>query len=112
MTTASLVHDVGKYITRIARNLPKEGPIPPALVGMLAKDLYETHRGRRASVRFEELASDVPEGPLSEVRALLVEIDALEASVRAGDPIAVRRAAALALEVDARLRALAPRGAP
>lgn len=109
MSTASLVHDVGKYITRVARNLPKEDPIPAVLVGMLAKDLYETHRGRRASVRFDELASDMPEGPRSEVRALLSEIDGLEVSVRAGDPVAVRRAAALALEVDARLRALAPR---
>lgn len=109
MNTASLVHDVGKYITRVARNLPKDGPVPPVLVGMLAKDLYETHRGRRASVRFEELASDVPDEPRSAVRALLSEIDALESSVRGGDAVAVRRAAALALEVDAHLRALAPR---
>lgn len=100
----ALAHDVGKYVARIARNVPPRGPIPAPLIPMLAKDLYELPGGKRASERFRELA---PDGEPAAARTALEEIDALEAEVRAGDEAACRRACALALEVERRLRAWA-----
>lgn len=104
MTRALLLHDVGKYVTRIARNLPKEGPIPAALAAMMTKDLYETHRGRRASVRFEELSEALDARARSEARALLATIDGLEDAVRAANEAALREAGAAALALEALLR--------
>jgi hypothetical protein len=104
---ARLVHDVAKYVARTARNLP---PAPtPEMVAMLVRDLYELRPGRRASSLFAELA---PPSPLfDDVRALLAEADELEAAVRAGDAAAVTRAAAIACEVERRIRTLATEGA-
>ncbi len=100
---ARLVHDVGKYVARTARNLP---PAPTAeMIAMLARDLYELRPGRRASALFAELAPPPPS--LDDVRALLAEADALEPSVRTGERAAVARAAAIANEVERRLRAFA-----
>jgi hypothetical protein len=97
-----LVHDVGKYVARTARNLP---PAPTTeMIEMLIRDLYELRPGRRASALFAELAP--PEPALDGVRALLAEIDALEPAVRAGDGPAVTRAATLARDVEQALRAL------
>lgn len=101
---ARLAHDVGKYVGRIARNVPEGGPFPETLAPLLAKDLYELPGGRRASELFEELTADTE---LPEVRARLVEIDALEGAVRAAEPRACLRAAALAREVEDALRARA-----
>jgi len=99
---ARLLHDVGKYVARTARNLP---PAPTTeMIEMLIRDLYELRPGRRASALFAELAP--PEPALDGVRALLAEVDRLEPSVRAGEAAAVARAAALAREVELRLRAL------
>jgi len=101
-----LAHDVGKYVARTARNIP-EGPVPGVLVQMLARDLYELEEGRRAS---QVLAARLAEGPaiahaqVERARALLREADGLEARVRAGEPDAVSRAAALAVEVAGLLR--------
>ena len=101
-----LVHDVAKYLTRMARNLPKEGPIPEVLGVMLAKDLYETHRGKPASARFDELSQAIDDAALrGELRAKLTEIDALESQIRSGDAAAMRRAAALALTFERALQA-------
>jgi predicted RNA-binding protein associated with RNAse of E/G family len=98
-----LVHDVGKYVARTARNLP---PAPTAeMLEMLVRDLYELRPGRRASAVFAELAPAEP--ALDGVRALLAEVDTLEPAVRAGEPAAVARAVAIAREVEQRLRALA-----
>ena len=72
---ALLVHDVGKYVSRIARNLPEQGPIAAPLVTMLVKDLYETHQGRRASVRFEELAEALDPSVRDAARSELAIID-------------------------------------
>jgi hypothetical protein len=100
---ARLVHDVGKYVARTARNLPAA---PTAeMIDMLARDLYELRPGRRASAVLAELAPGEP--ALDGVRALLAEADALEPSVRAGGSAAVTRASAIACEVERRLRALA-----
>jgi hypothetical protein len=98
-----LIHDVGKYVARTARNLP---PAPTAeMIEMLIRDLYELRPGRRASALFAELAPPA-EPALAPVHALLAQIDALEPSVRAGDADAVTRAATLAREVERSLRAL------
>lgn len=102
---ARLAHDVGKYVARIAHNVPPDGPIPSGLVPLLAKDLYEHPGGGRPSARFAELAPDDP--ALRPVREALAAIDALEADVRAADDAACRRACALALEVEGALRAYA-----
>ncbi|MEZ4340752.1 MAG: hypothetical protein R3B82_29370 [Sandaracinaceae bacterium] len=102
---ARLAHDVGKYVARIARNAPADGPFPAALVPLLVKDLYRMPDGRRASARFEELAAD--DDRMTPVRAAFEEIDALEEAVRAGDLDACKRACARALEIEAALRAFA-----
>jgi hypothetical protein len=110
-----LVHDVGKYVARTARNLPAQ---PTAeMIAMLARDLYQLRPGRRASAVLAELAAEAngangaddgcsDEAPVADARALLAEIDSLEAAVYAGEPAAIARAARLALAVEARLRAL------
>lgn len=108
---ALLAHDVGKYVSRTARNLPP-GPVPTPLVEMLAKDLWALPAGGTASEVFARLAAPLLAAPsadprLRTVEAHLVEIDGLEADVRAGREDAVRRASLLALEVEALLRALA-----
>lgn len=115
---ALLAHDVGKYVARTARNLPA-GPVPAVLLEMLAKDLWALPAGGSASEVFARLAapllsSSSPDPRLAEVHARLAEADGLEAAVRGGDDAAVRRACALALEVEALLRALArdARGSP
>lgn len=107
-----LTHDVGKYVSRIARNVAPGADVPSALAPMLVKDLYETYQKRRASERFEELARDLsPEPPSVDVaRSSLARIDALEASVRAHDPAALREAAALARAVGDLLAGLASSG--
>ena len=103
MTQTRLAHDVGKYVARTARNLPAEGPIPRVLIDMLCRDLYALTDTQRASERFEELALGLD---LHACRAHFAEIDALEARVREGELDAVRRAAALALQIEAELRDL------
>lgn len=115
---ATLAHDVGKYVARTACNLPDPvtAPLDPELVEMLVRDLYALGQGERASARFARLVekagpdglSDRPDdAPLGEVRRLLIEVDALEPAVRAGEVAAVTRAATLAREVERLLRALA-----
>jgi hypothetical protein len=99
---ARLVHDVGKYVARTARNLPTAPT--PEMIDMLVRDLYELRPGRRASAVFAELAPLEPS--LAGVRALLSEVDRLEPSVRAGEAAAVARAAHLACAIEAELRAL------
>ena len=100
-----LVHDVAKYVARTARNLPPEPT--PEMVDMLVRDLYELRPGQHASAVFASLAAYAGAPPLDDVRALFAEIDALEAEVRAGAPAAVSRAAAIAKDIESRLRALA-----
>ncbi|HXU74184.1 MAG TPA: hypothetical protein VN947_33040 [Polyangia bacterium] len=101
----SLVHDVGKYVARTARNLPPEPT--REMVDMLVRDLYELRPGQHASAVFASLVAFAGAPPLDDVRALFVEIDRLEPEVRAGAPAAVGRAARIARDIEARLRALA-----
>ena len=107
---AVLAHDVGKYVARTARNLP-DGPISRALVDMLVRDLFALPAGDRASAVFTRLAAALPSDErLERARAALAAIDALEPAIREGRPDEVRRAAALALDVETLLRAIARDG--
>ncbi|MFO0713684.1 MAG: hypothetical protein U0353_27775 [Sandaracinus sp.] len=104
-TLAMLHHDVGKYITRIARNVPAGAPVPTSLGAMLLKDLYETHRGKRASSRFSELVGVLPArlaqlAPMREAAAALARIDAAEPAVRALEARALAQVVADAREVE------------
>ncbi|MBW2462105.1 MAG: hypothetical protein JRH11_10700 [Deltaproteobacteria bacterium] len=106
---ARLAHDVGKYVARIAHNIGS-GPIPVALAGLLARDLYDLGDGRSASQMFAEYAAALGEEPeLKEVATRLAAVDSLEAGVRAGDQDAMREAAVHALGIERQLRALAAR---
>jgi len=104
-----LLHDVGKYVARTAHNVAPGG-WTPELAAMLCRDLFELRDGR-ASVVCAPLA-DAIEGhvgarlELVRARALLAEIDGLEAAVRGGDSTACARAAELALAVEHALRTL------
>ncbi len=104
---ATLAHDVGKYLARVAHNVPPGGPFPRALAPLLARDLYELPSGGRASARFEALAAGLDDASLHAARALLTAVDALEARVRAGDEEACVEACEHAREIEALLRALA-----
>ncbi|MBI2897136.1 MAG: hypothetical protein HYY06_26505 [Deltaproteobacteria bacterium] len=97
---ARLAHDVGKYVARAARNMPPRGATP-AMVAMLATDLYSLAGGRRASAVLAELAGPFGEGDerLATARSLLEEADRLEDRLRAAEPAAVERGRAIALEV-------------
>lgn len=108
---ATLLHDVGKYVARTARNLPAGQAAAGPLAAMLLRDVYETYRGARASVRFEELAPELevlaPDARIAEARARLRAIDARERAARAGDPEALVAIAEDARAVEDALRALA-----
>ncbi len=109
--SATLLHDVGKYIARTARNLTPDRPITEPLRKMLLRDVYETHHGARASSRFEELASPleglVNDPRIEQVRARLRAIDAREAEAKGGDPETLSMIVRDALEIEEMLRALA-----
>ena len=105
---ARLVHDVGKYIARTARNVRGQA-WTPELVAMLCRDLFEL-TGGRASAVFEDLAKRIEartgtQPALSRVRGLLAQIDGLENAVRRGETTALERAGQLSLAVDEALRA-------
>jgi hypothetical protein len=108
--SARLVHDVAKYVARTARNVGAE-PFSPDLVAMLCRDLFALPRGRASAV-FEELARPIEDvigrqPAFARARDLLGQIDALEASVRQGEPAALARAVAAALAVEETLRGFA-----
>jgi hypothetical protein len=104
---ARLVHDVGKYVARTARNVSGQAWAPD-LVAMLCRDLYELPRGRASAV-FAKLTAcfEGAQPALDSVRSLLAEIDGLEAGVRRGEPESLDAAARAALAVEATLRAFA-----
>jgi hypothetical protein len=105
---ARLVHDVAKYVARTARNV-RDDAWDAELVAMLCADLYGS---QRVSRRFDHLAQAIetaqgPEVAFASIRALLTEIDGLEAEVRAANHHAVARAAHLAIEIENQIRTLA-----
>ena len=92
---ARLCHDVGKYLSRTARNLPprlseEDLAGTGALLGMLVCDLYGPaavdRREERPAVRFLKLAAPlflhIKDSRLTQAKSLLAEIEAL--SVRHG----------------------------
>ena len=107
---AILAHDVGKYIARAARNLPAHGELPPALAQMLVHDVFETHAGRPALARFDELAPELAEltndARLGEVRSLLASAAPHEHAARESDAAALRALAGIALAVESALRTI------
>ena len=108
---AHLVHDVGKYIARIARNVAPDGSVPATLVPLLVADLYQSPGGGRPSERFEALAEQ-GDRRLEPVRTLFAELDRLEAAVRGRDDAACRRACDIAREIEVRLRSIAAEVTP
>lgn len=106
----TLAHDVGKYVSRAARNLPPKGAIPAVLVDMLFRDVLGTlPSGATPSERFEALAAElgVDDPRLGEVRARFARIAALERELAGGTELVVRSVAAEALAIEEALRSLA-----
>ncbi len=107
---ARLVHEVAKYLSRTARNLPS-GPLPAELGRMLVRDLYGARGEPRASQRFEPLSEGlgqlVRDQRLAQCRLLFARIDAMEAEIRQGDEAAMRSAADMAIKIEALLRSMA-----
>jgi hypothetical protein len=105
-----LVHDLGKYIARTARNVD-DGHWPPEIAAMLLDDIYDL-RGERALQLFLRLA---PEGRFaalpewSTAHGLLRELDRMEPELRAGVPAALDKARKLVLAVEGSLRKLLQR---
>jgi hypothetical protein len=105
-----LAHDVGKYVARAARNLPKTGAIPGVLVDMLWKDVFGTlGNGRTAREQFEQLASElaIDDPRLTDVRERFARIAALERELAGGTELVVRSIAADALAIEQALLSLA-----
>jgi hypothetical protein len=96
-----LAHDVGKYVTRAARNLPPSGAIPRVLVDMLRRDVFGG-----AEQAFETLAASLAIGDarIDEVRAHFAHAISLHALA---DDDAVRAVAADALAIERALVSLA-----
>lgn len=105
-----LAHDVGKYVARVARNLPPKGPIPGVLVDMLYKDVFGAADGTPTPrERFEALAAALgtQDARLADVRARFARITALERELAGGTELVVRSVAADALAIDQALASLA-----
>lgn len=106
----ALVHDVGKYVSRVARNVPVDGPVPAALAPLLIQDLYATWRGRPARERFEADRAALAPALARALEPLFAELSALEPAVRRQEDAALRRAVQLALAIDRALRHAAEAG--
>jgi hypothetical protein len=104
-----LAHDVGKYIARIAHNLPRGG-IASSLVRLMEKDLFAIDGTRSASQLFNQLAepleSILDDERITSCRIMLEEIDSLKTGIQNREPEVIRRAAALAVQVEDTLREL------
>lgn len=113
--TAKLAHDVGKYLTRVARNLDPSPSAPPPtpVLAMLRADLYgpASDPGKRPHTVFARLRQLLPPGvgqpQLVRCAECFALLDTLEESVAAGQAAAVAQAVRAALTIDAELRALA-----
>jgi hypothetical protein len=93
-----LQHDVGKYVSRIARNLDGR-TVTRALIDLLLRDLYEAPGGGRPAQRFAALSACLAPEARAPITARFVELDALEAALRRGDETAARHAAGIALDI-------------
>jgi len=105
-----LAHDVGKYVSRAARNLPKSGPIPGVLVDMLFRDVLGTSPdGLTPSQQFESFVRvlGIEDPRIDDVRARFSRIAALERELSGGTELVVRSIAADALAIEQALSSLA-----
>ncbi len=105
---ARLLHDVGKYVARTARNLDG-APGDDELLAMLRRDLYALPGGRASQVLASlapPLAAHAP-AEIARASELLAEADRLEPALAAGDRAAAARVVAIALAVEQALRAAA-----
>lgn len=108
---AELVHDVGKYVARTARNLgdAPSTPLAAPVLQMLLDDCFGTATTLRPSLRFAQLCMQLAavhsKVDLTMVATCLSELDSLESLVRADSATAVARAVALAKQIEAELRA-------
>jgi hypothetical protein len=109
--TSQLLHDVGKYLARTARNVQPGERLDPPLLAMLCRDLYGDPGGPRPAARFaalmQELAPLYSDERLGAVADLLSELESLAPPLQQGQPAAVTRALALALQVEQLLRGVA-----
>lgn len=113
--TAKLAHDVGKYLTRVARNLDPSpsAPLPAPVLAMLLADLYgpANDPSKRPHVVFKKLRQLLPPGvgepQLVRCAECFARLDTLAESVAAGQAAAVAQAVRAAMAIDAELRALA-----
>ncbi len=109
----ALAHDVGKYVARAARNLPREGNLPKVLIDMLSRDLYAplpsgpTPRARFDALAAELRAAGVADARLAEVSGRFEGLAALRGSLEGGDLALIRRAAEEALAIERALSSLA-----
>jgi len=107
---SQLVHDLGKRLTRAARNFP-ETSIPQPLVEMMVKDLFYLEGRRTALQVFVELATPlkkrIDDPRLERIHTLLEQINRLESLIRMGDQVTIRQAATKAIEVESLLRRIA-----
>jgi hypothetical protein len=106
-----LGHDVGKYISRAARNMG-DTPLSQPLLDLLIEDLFALDGNRRASLVFEDIAAPLEafigiNVHIGNARALLLHIDALESDLRSGDNPAIKTAVTLALRVEREIGLLA-----
>jgi len=106
-----LVHDVAKYLSRVAQNVPEGEPLPSGLLPMLLKDVYALDGARSASVVFAEqsapLVALLADERLAQIRERLSRADELESSARAGAEAATTELLAICRDVAAILRAIA-----
>lgn len=110
LVARKLCHDVGKYLTRAARNIGDakvEGP----LLALMLDDLFALDGERRASLVFEDITLPLEaligkNAHLEACRTMLLRIDALESDIRAEKAAAIKEASTLAVEIEDRLRRL------
>jgi len=104
-----LVHDLGKYIGRTARNV-REGDWTPELVEMLLVDLYDLKGERACQVFLRHAPAEQTAFPEWRIlRHLLGELDEMEAALMQGEPRVVHAAAEKALLVEHILRVVLDR---
>lgn len=101
-----LKHDVGKYLTRTARNLPAEAPdaLRLRLLPLLVADLYgaDSSGDDNPRKRFRLLAKHSPleASLIAAIDDHFETISQLEAKVRAGERAAITEACEVALSIN------------
>ncbi|MAQ14037.1 MAG: hypothetical protein CMN30_04480 [Sandaracinus sp.] len=103
-----LRHDVGKYIARVATNVPPGSPVPPALAPLLLRDVYGRADEPSMRLRFRELTPGADDPVLTACRRELDALASLESPARAGDAETLTEVADRARRVARMLREWTP----